>query len=229
MNFFSESNIQELQEMFWKNFEKSLLDLKNNEHIYIGLSGGTSLNYFYEKILKNFKNIEFEIRKKIIFVFVDERIVSLNHKDSNYKQIKDFFLGKLIDQNLINQDQIISINYDIENIADDYFSKVPYIDISLIGVGEDGHIASLFPKHILLQSKEKKYLSINDSPKKPSHRITISPEMIKDIKYGFIFFMGDAKQKALNNFFDNNLIYKDCPAKLINNTKNVFLFTDLKL
>jgi 6-phosphogluconolactonase len=56
-------------------------------------------------------------------------------------------------------------------------------------VGEDGHIASLFPHHELLSNETKGFLEIFDSPKLPPHRITVSKNMIFDIKVSFVFFI----------------------------------------
>jgi 6-phosphogluconolactonase len=72
-------------------------------------------------------------------------------------------------------------------------------------VGEDGHIASLFPQHELLSDETKGFLEILDSPKLPPHRITVSKNMILEIKVVFVFFIGDKKKKALEGFLDDRV------------------------
>gem|GEM_PF-2695414 len=73
--------------------------------------------------------IDKSIWQKIQFVFVDERIVSLDHNDSNYKLNKDYLFDFLLENNYIKNSQIITIDLKAIDIVQNYFQKVPYIDI----------------------------------------------------------------------------------------------------
>lgn len=203
-------------------FLEALEELKDRDQIYVGLSGGRSFNEFYEKLIEDKDEINFW--RKLRFCFVDERIAPLDSDDSNYKLVNTLLFEELITSDLITSDQIITINNESQNIAFDYSSKVPRIDIAFFGSGEDGHIASLFPKHDLLVSKEEIFLEIHDSPKPPLSRITLSPSMIYSIEFSCIVFKGEGKQEAFNKFINPSIEYIQCPAKLILHSKKNKVF-----
>jgi len=223
------SNLDKLSKEVIQNFFDKIKRLaKDDDKIFIALSGGTSLNNFYENLLKFASNLEQKFWSKIIFCFADERIVPLYNQDSNYRQLKETFLNKLIEKKNISENQIIKINPNSKNPQIEYSNLISRVDIFLFGSGPDCHIASLFPHHNLLNEKSKKFLIIENSPKPPKKRITISKKMIENSEVSFIFFIGKNKQKAYDNFRNKNLSFKNCPAKLALNSKNCFVVTNLK-
>jgi len=223
------SNLENLSLQTVDNFFSFVRKIgKDKKEIFIALSGGTSLNNFYENLLILSSSLEKNYWDKIKFCFADERVVSLNDEDSNYKQLKETFLDSLIEKKLISQKQIIKINPNEKNPQIEYSKLIPRIDIFLFGSGPDGHIASLFPNNNLLEKEENNYLLIEDSPKPPAKRITISKTMIKNSQVSFIFFINEGKQKAFENFRNENLSFKNCPAKLALNSENTFIVTNLE-
>lgn len=209
------------------NFIEAIKSLNTKEKIFIWLSWGTSINSFYEGLINVFEVLDKNICKKIFFCLLDERFVSINHEDSNYKSIYNLFFSKLLDKKLINSNQIIKFDIDNNDTVKNYSQKIPKIDIALFWVWPDWHIASLFPNHKLLLSEENNYIEIFDSPKPPTHRITISKNMINNINYSFVFFMWEKKKDAFNAFLNENLNYLDLPVKLVKNSKNYFIITDI--
>ena len=216
-----------LKEKFLDSFFDVLKSQIDKERIVIGLSWWNSLKIFYEKLRKGFHIIDAEIRNKIYFCFIDERVVEFEDDFSNYKLVKNLFLDELVNKWLVKQENIFLPDFNIGDFELDYFNKVKNIDIWLFWVWEDWHIWSLFPNHILLENNNFSYLKIDDSSKPPLTRITISKSMIKKIENSFIFFMWNSKKMALGNFLDENILYNDCPAKLVLDSENVYLFSDI--
>lgn len=148
--------------------------------------------------------------------WVDERVVPKNHVDSNYKLAFDGFLSKVP----IPAGQVYAINdaLSAEGAAEDYQTVLkhlvdtgvlakssvngfPKFDLMLLGMGPDGHVASLFPGHPLLEENVKWVTHIMDSPKPPPQRITFTFPVINSSAYIAMVVCGpgevDAVYKAL--------------------------------
>jgi 6-phosphogluconolactonase len=250
MNSVITNNHLELQEVFWSNFLLALDHGKRQSEIFIGLAWGSSLDIFYAAILERFSLVSEDIRQKVWFCMLDERIVPIDHADRNERQLREKFLDALVKEGSIREGQIISMCpsfwetknldpwstgsflssgwqiQDASSLATSYSLLVPRIDIALVWVGPDGHIASLFPGHTLLDSQERWYLEITDSPKPPSHRITVSPVMIRDTGYIFIAIM-KGKEIILERFNNDNTPLSECPAKMVKDVENLILMSDI--
>lgn len=124
---------------------------------------------------------------KLHFWFVDERYVAPDDKDSNYLEVKK----QLFDHVDVPRENIHLPNTQLplDECAADYEAKlreffpephVPKIDIILLGMGPDGHTASLFPHHALLKETTKLIAPIADSPKPPPQRITFTFPLINN-------------------------------------------------
>lgn len=227
MNKITNNNIGFLKKEFFKEFNKSLEKLKNKECIVIWLSWWNSLKEFYKELKINFYKIDLSIKDKIYFCLLDERIVSFDNDLSNTKLVKELFINELIEKWDLKVDQFLIPNFSENNFAQNYFDLVKNIDIALTWVWEDWHICSLFPNNDILNKENISYIEIKDSPKEPKERITISKNMIKNIYYNFIFFIWETKKRALEDFFNPQIDYRNCPAKLVLESKNTILISDI--
>lgn len=227
MKQFLDTDISNLVQDFKKVFISSILQLSSQDRITIWLSGWSSVNHFYSEMENIFFDLDPDIRKKIYFCFLDERVVSISDPESNYFWLKTSLLDSLIHFWYITKDQILLPDFSRDNFAENYYKQVRSIDIWLFWVGPDGHTCSLFPHHELLDDTSIWYLEIHDSPKPPSHRITISQTMLKDIPFAFVFFMGESKKQAYYNFVDTQLPIAECPVKFTQECRDVYVFSDL--
>ncbi|XP_057950786.1 probable 6-phosphogluconolactonase 4, chloroplastic [Malania oleifera] len=157
--------------------------------------------------------------------WVDERVVPKDHEDSNYKLAYDGFLSKVP----ILPGHVYAINDALpaEGAADDYetclrhlvknsvidlsaASGFPKFDLMLMGMGPDGHVASLFPGHPLVREKEKWVTFIADSPKPPPTRISFTFPVINSSSYIAMVVAGAGKanpvQIALRNGQNSDLL-----------------------
>ncbi|XAR71594.1 6-phosphogluconolactonase [Bertholletia excelsa] len=148
------------------------------------------------------------------FVFwVDERVVPKDHKDSNYKLAYDGFLSKVP----IPPGNVYAINdaLSAEGAADDYETSLkhllkrntidssqltgfPKFDLMLLGMGPDGHVASLFPGHPLVHENTKWVTFIKDSPKPPPERITFTFPVINSSANIALVVAGAGKAHVVN-------------------------------
>ncbi|CAN1314158.1 Probable 6-phosphogluconolactonase 1 [Linum perenne] len=99
-----------------------------------------------------------------------------------------------------------------EEAADDYefairqlvkTSDCPKFDLILLGMGPDGHVASLFPNHPALNEKEEWVTFITDSPKPPPERITFTLPVINSASNVAIVATGESKADALHLAISN--------------------------
>jgi len=194
---------------------KKFVEIMNKElcfasQLLVAVAGGRSVVPFYEKIKEIHTNT-------LQFFLLDERIPEA---DRNATDLKNYF-----SIHEIQSDSAGEYEKKLELISD-YLT----VDIILAGVGEDGHIASLFPGHELLKNDKRGYAKITDSPKEPKERITLLPESIINSTYIFVFFMGKGKKKAYDFFMKHEPTDKNiskCPALMVKKTK-FFVVTDLE-
>lgn len=155
--------------------------------------------------------------------FADERAVPLTHADSNYGLLKRELLDHIpatqqpavhtIDDSLLASPEEPA---DTQELADTYEQalvkefaardtvKLPIFDLVLLGCGPDGHTCSLFPGHELLREDVAWVAPIDDSPKPPPHRITLTlPVLTHALKVAFVA-TGAGKQEVLKQIFDTH-------------------------
>ena len=161
---------------------------------------------------------------------IDERCVSLENNDSNFKQLKDYFFSDILDKGLISSNNLHP--YDHASGLDSYNSELEKFggkfDIAVLSAGEDGHVASLFPHHEALKSKKELYVKVNNSPKPPSKRISATVDLIRNTDFGYLVFMGKKKSQAYELFQEHENTFEDCPAKLIHSMSEYLVFVDLE-
>lgn len=193
--------------------------LKKKDKVIIGVPGGRSVKGIYENFL--FSSIDFN---NVTFVFVDERFVDLTDEQSNYKILQENLIQPL-------EDEGISLDvepFEYQKGVEEYNKrcKDKPIDILILGVGEDGHIASLFPHHDSLDDTSSDFITIKDAPKPPQERMSISKERIQKSPFAILLFYGEEKKKALDNFLSSDIEVQDCPAKLTSSIPEVYVLVD---
>ncbi|NOU39905.1 MAG: 6-phosphogluconolactonase [Methylotenera sp.] len=140
----------------------------------------------------------------------DDRCLPVDHPERNSKMAREAWLNHVA----IPPSQIHDIPAELGNIegAKAYaqtLAGVRTFDMVILGLGEDGHTASLFPDHAVDNSADA--VPVFDSPKPPAHRVTISQSRLNDT-YGVIFLVtGAGKQDAVNRWLAGESI----PATLI--------------
>ncbi|KAI1435500.1 nagb/rpia/CoA transferase-like protein [Xylaria sp. CBS 124048] len=159
--------------------------------------------------------------------FADERAVPLDHEDSNYALVKKELLDKIppsqgqpvvhpINANLLHDTQELADHYEQElvgSFAQRDSVKLPIFDLLLLGSGPDGHTCSLFPGHELLRENAAWVAPIEDSPKPPPRRITLTlPVVTHALKIAFVA-TGASKKEIMKEIFE---VGNGLPCALVN-------------
>ena len=158
--------------------------------------------------------------------YADERIVPLDHEDSNHRLCDEHLWSKVpipkenihpIDAGLIepaSAEPASEAEDALEEIADAYeqelirefankdSARFPIFDLILLGVGPDGHTASLFPGHPLLSEDDRWVAYITDSPKPPPRRITLTLPVLNHAARVAFVAAGAGKADTLHTVLD---------------------------
>lgn len=200
--------------------------LTRSSHFLIAISGGTLIKILKTGLL-NDPELSSQVHwEKWHIYFCDERLVPLDHDDSNYGCFKKLILNPLLQDSThlgptiftINESLVRQNSADNNAIADEYESLLPdSFDLILLGCGPDGHTCSLFPgkaHEYLVKETERRVLWCYASPKPPSDRITFTLPVLKQSKKLCFVTEGTAKKDALHKIFQEKDI--SIPCALIN-------------
>lgn len=156
---------------------------------------------------------EFKQIHNIDFFFGDERCVPPEHEESNFglamRTLFRFGIPRGSDVHRITAESC-----DKDLAAERYAELLPdHIDLLLLGVGEDGHVASLFPGSAALQ-ESRKVVAVT-GPKPPAERMTITPVVIGQSEAIVVLASGEEKQAPLQDVLQSTVSIEQCPARLV--------------
>lgn len=181
------------------------------------LTGGETASQLYLELFPSIK----EFSESMYFYFGDERCVDNNSPDSNYNMVINL-LPNYFNKNRFYR--IIGDSKDAEEECVRYSALLPErIDILLLSIGEDSHIASLFPGFDLFSNSNKMITS--QSPYHKYQRITITKNVIDSSIQVFCLAKGKAKGEALANSLKENSTITEYPARLVKSEKWILDFS----
>ncbi len=103
---------------------------------------------------------------------------------------------------------------DREAAAEEYARRLPErLDLIILGLGEDGHTASLFPGSSALSERVRKVVAVM-GPKAPAQRLTITPPVIAAAREKIILVSGSGKAVAVAQALEGPDQPAQCPAQL---------------
>jgi 6-phosphogluconolactonase len=164
----------------------------------VALSGGSTPKAIFEALSHEKNALDWE---KVLLFWSDERCVPPDHPDSNYKMAMDSGLSTLgiPKENIFrmrgeDQPEIASKAYDLlinEEVPDKTF------DLVMLGMGPDGHTASLFPKTHALHTKGH-LCTANFLPQKDTWRLTLTYDCINQARNIALYVLGEGKAEMVN-------------------------------
>jgi len=190
-------------------------EINNSENYSLGLSGGNTPKFFYELFAEKYKDYS-----NIYLWTIDERHVDINDKNSNQRLINSIFSNSNL--NIIEYTYEEDPGLSAKNYTTKVFSKLNKFNAAILGVGEDGHIASLFPDTIALNADEKGFVH-NEVNILTRWRVTSTFELLKNVEHVYLLVTGDNKKDIVEKIGKEN----DLPVnKLIRLRKKTVLLTD---
>jgi 6-phosphogluconolactonase len=206
----------------------------SNEPLVIGLCGGRSVVGLLKALEQASKTQPRELLRRMHFFMVDERIVPLTDPDSNFGGLRQQLFSRLVQEGFIEESQLrpfIASIEDAQSSCDSYLQELQRLGgrftIVVLGVGEDGHVAGLFPRHPALTKMEAAFIPFFDSPKPPAARMTASRTLVVDATMSVLLVLGDGKRAAWERFKAEPLAVDDCPAQMVKTMNRCLVVTDL--
>ena len=192
--------------------------LKKYKRLSFVLTGGKSPIKLYRRLSET-KKIDW---KNVDFFIGDERYVKETSKNSNINLCKKYFLNRI----KISKKQIFKISTNSNSIRKDtnhyenkikryFLNKIVSFDIMLLGIGNDGHIASLFKEDI----RKKNNFSVQYVKKKDFSRITLSINCINKSKKIFLWAPTKKKKLIIKKILSDKI--KKYPASYLKRSNNI--------
>jgi 6-phosphogluconolactonase len=203
--------------------------IKQRGTVSFALSGGNTPRPAYERLAKE-PGIDWT---KVSIFWIDDRAVPPTHERSNYRLAKE----SLLDRAKIpaeNVHRMIGEASDLDKAARDYeavlrkyvqpasgreAAGVPSFDVAVMGIGDDGHTASLFPGDTAVDVRDRLVLAIAAAPgKEREARLTVSVPVIEEIGTIFVLVAGDSKRAPLERLWSVAGSTEETPSRILRTT-----------
>ena len=177
-------NISESKKQTAESFSEYLCKLiAKNTILHIALSGGSTPKEVFKELAAHFKNrIDWS---KVQFYWGDERCVSSDDEESNYRMANEYLFSKVgIPSGNIhrikgeNKPEEEAVRYAalLETKLPGY-NMQPQFDLVILGIADDGHTASIFPNQISLWNS-KSHCAVAEHPETGQKRVTLTGSII---------------------------------------------------
>ncbi len=202
----------------------------------VALSGGRVTQKFFADAVELAKTRKTSFNQ-VHFFWADERCVPPTDAESNFKMANELLFAPLkIAENQIHRlrgeispaEAVKIAEAELRQIVTAEKNGQPVLDLILLGMGEDGHVASLFPgatQQIL--DTTAPFLVIENSPKPPPTRISLSYASIAAAKTIWVLASGNGKAAALHESLDSK--GKNPLARVIQAHSQIKIYSDITL
>jgi len=201
--------------------------LDKKPHVSVVLSGGSTPTLFFQELVKI--SDQFNHWDKILFFWGDERCVPPDHSDSNYGVARKILLEKVP----VPEHHIYRIQGENDPLqeANRYALKIrealqvqkncyPEFDWIFLGLGEDGHTASLFPGSDLLKVSDQ-ICGVAQHPGSGQLRITLTLPVLNQARRITFLVSGQSKSKVVSEIIRGTEGTEKYPAALVEPRKGI--------
>lgn len=209
-----------LQEVTSQLIEVIETGLRINGVFHLALTGGTLGSDLTRALVANW-NAHPEMYQGLHIWWSDERFVERSSAEQNSSPALDSVINKNVTIHMLcASDEVENIDIAVE----DYLAQLceNFMDLTILGLGPDGHVASLFPGSAHIDRLEK-VIAITDSPKPPAVRATFTLSMINASTLVWIIAAGASKADAVTKIIEGDL---SIPASYVRAADHTRLIVD---
>lgn len=189
----------------------------------VALSGGSTPRLLYGLLASDTFRQEVPW-ESIRFFFGDERWVPHTNRESNYRLANE----ELFKKAAVNPSHVFMMPTEgigpdeaaakYENTLRAQFvleeGEVPRFDLVFLGMGDDGHTASIFPGTPVVHERDK-LVAVPYVEKLAAHRITLTPPVLQAAKEVVFLVIGESKAPALKEVLEGPINVDEYPAQLL--------------
>ena len=194
--------------------------LRINGVFHLALTGGTLGTELTRTLVADW-NAHPELYQGLHIWWSDERFVDRSSAEQNSSPALNSVTNKNVTIHMLrSSDEVENIDLAVE----DYLAQLgeAFMDLTILGLGPDGHIASLFPGAAHIDRLEK-VIAITDSPKPPAVRATFTLSMINTSTLVWIIAAGASKADAVTKIIEGDL---SIPASYVRAADHTRLIVD---
>ena len=209
-----------LQEVTTQLIEVIETGLRINGVFHLALTGGTLGSDLTRALVTEWNSHPEEYQGLHIW-WSDERFVNRASTEQNSSPVLNSVTNKNVTIHMVRaSDEVENIDIAVE----DYLAQLGenFMDLTILGLGPDGHIASLFPGAAHIDRLEK-VIAITDSPKPPAIRATFTLSMINTSTLVWIIAAGASKADAVTKIIEGDL---SIPASYVRAADHTRLIVD---
>lgn len=193
----------------------------------VGLTGGTIAEELHRELARRAADSSVDW-SRVVFWWGDERFVPADSPDRNAAQARAALLDHVaVDPGNVHEvpasDQVATA----EDAADAYAAAMREhgagsFEVLMLGIGPDGHCASLFPGHPALEARDTVAVAVHDSPKPPPDRVSLTFEAMERSRAVWFIASGEGKAEAVARALADDGSVAETPARGVRGEETVW-------
>ena len=195
------TSTDDLVEHAVERFIKAVCQKGKNHTFHVAFSGGRIAKPFLTSLAQSLSQCA-QKRASLEVYFADERCVPLDHSDSNFSLFTNYFLPfhRLEDHQLhpyrVDLNSDVASEHMVEIIQKNVNKNsagMPVFDLIILGMGEDGHVASLFPENMKNDIQNDAWVHKACASKPPTRRLTMGYRLLETARNAWVMVSGKGK------------------------------------
>ena len=193
----------------------------------VGLTGGSIAEALHRELARRAADSSLDW-SRVVFWWGDERFVPADSPDRNARQAREALLDHVaVDPANVHEVPASDAVATAEDAAAAYSADLREhgagaFEVLMLGIGPDGHCASLFPGHPVLGARDAIAVAVHESPKPPPDRVTLTFETLERSRAVWFVASGEGKAGAVARALAEDGSVEETPARGVRGEETVW-------